>query len=91
MATLIDKYMVCQDCFLIIATGDATSLDYHYSEDEADQRLADIEAGIDALVDGHDWIGPGDSEAAIEFSRSACDCCDETLAGSRHEVIVLGK
>lgn len=89
MARVIDKYMVCEDCYLLIGTGDATSLDYHYG-DQADQRLAEIEAGIVALVAGHDWVGCGDSENSISFSRSSCECCGTRLAGRREEVIVLG-
>lgn len=40
---------LCVDCEVIAETGDATSLDYYYEPDEAERRLREIEAGLEAL------------------------------------------
>ncbi len=82
-----DEFMVCTDCLMPIVNDDWSSLDYHYSGEEYDNRRAAIEAGIDN-AGGH--ICFGDENRYDEFSSSSCDCCGCSLHGSRHHMVVLG-
>lgn len=82
------EFMVCSDCFQIIAYGDATALDYHYSESEAEKRLQEIESG---LANTGGIVFTGDSSRDDEFSTSACECCRSLLHGSRHHCVILEK
>ena len=46
---IIRDLWLCEDCAQIALNGDASSLDYYYEPDEADRRLLEIEAGLEAL------------------------------------------
>lgn len=46
--TVTDLWL-CDDCTQAAVNGDLTSLDYHYSPDEADERLAEIQHGLERL------------------------------------------
>ncbi len=87
---LITNILVCVDCSQWLANGDASPLDFHYGEDEARARLADIQEGERALVEssgGH--IVLGDSDEDEEFSTRACDCCGSRLHGERLAFAIL--
>lgn len=88
MATAIvnDNFMVCPDCIPVIANGDATHLDYHYKAKDAEQRLDEIEKGIENCG-GYIYVGNEDNND--EFSHHPCDCCGLRLAGYRHHCVVL--
>lgn len=49
MFQVILNIWLCEDCTFASETGDFTSLDDHYDEAEAKQRMRDIERGLDAL------------------------------------------
>lgn len=87
-AVIDDNFMVCSDCYPIIANSDYTGLDYHYDEKQAGKRAREIDDCI-AAVKGH--IVAGDSAKYEEFSNSTCDCCGDYLAGSRYHCMVLVK
>ena len=90
MATIVnDSYMVCGDCFPVVANGDYSHLDYYYTEEEAKERKKEIDQGISTAVKGNHWISSGMTELDREFSRSPCDCCGDVLAGSRHHCILF--
>lgn len=40
---------LCTDCVVVHETGDASSLDYHYTPREAERKLKEIESGLKAL------------------------------------------
>lgn len=84
---LYDDLEFCADCTMVAVTGDATSLDYHYSESEASERHKAICDGLD------DWARKGTvvplydvetGEGIDEFRKVPCDCCGSRLYGSRH-------
>lgn len=57
---------------------------------ESDERAREVEESVAAM--GAHLVPSFDSEtdAGIhEFSRSECDCCGDTRAGSRHEFAIL--
>lgn len=81
-----DDFMVCTDCLMAIANDDYSGLDYHYSEAEATERMAEIQAGM-AAAGGNICCGEADRDE--EFSSRDCDCCGSSLAGSRHHCVVL--
>ena len=78
---------VCGDCYTH-STGDLSSFDYYYSEEDSEQRIADIEKSINELLEEHphSWITPG--EKIDDFSRQSCRCCGSHLAGERFELLV---
>lgn len=80
-----DELRVCIDCLGPITYDDYTALDYQYSPEEADQRMRAIQAGMDR-IDGHIVAMWGEGE----YSRAACGCCGNTLAGYRYKCVVLG-
>lgn len=91
MATVVlDDLWFCDDCTMVAANGDLTGLDAY---DDADERAAEIAAGLAALVEG---VNGGyvvtnftDDDGVDEFSRSDCDCCGSTLGGRRTRFAVL--
>jgi len=86
MIKIIDtEFMVCADCFPIIANGDASHLDYSYDETEAAKRLEEIDAGLKAAG----FLSPGTE--TIEFSTYRCDCCGSNLAGTRYQCTQYGE
>ena len=85
-----DRYMVCQDCLMMLANDDASGLDYDYDEKEAVRRLKAINDGVQEAAGEGCYIVCGDSEQDEEFSTSPCDCCGDRLAGSRHHCVLLG-
>ena len=79
------EYWLCLDCMEIAVNGDATSLDYYYSPEEAQARLDLIEANMPPnLVPDFD-----EDSGEDEFSRMPCDCCDTHLEGSRYRFVQL--
>lgn len=88
MAKIVDDdFRVCSDCLQIIANDDPTGLNYWYTEQEAYDRLHEIESGLER-AGGYVYY-TGDESVDDEFSRAACDCCRTTLHGSRHLCIVM--
>ena len=87
METLIDNLTFCTDCTQAAVNDDYTGLDYHYNEQEAEQRQAEIMAGLSRLGSlGYVYHAGLDSD---EFSSRPCDCCGSRLAGSRDYFIIL--
>jgi hypothetical protein len=80
----VGDYEVCTDCYLYAMTGDATAFDGAYCEPEASERLAAVEAGLDAITEelpiGHFAIVDGEESW---FSWSRCECCASPLGGDR--------
>lgn len=92
MRIVRDDLWLCQDCLFAAVNGDVTGLDAHYSKDDADRRLKEIEAGLEKL--GPCLVPDFDSESGKgveDFSRRQCDCCGTSLAGDRHRFAVLGE
>ena len=87
MPTEIDRIWVCEDCQSVIGSGDRSGLDYWYSPEEAENRAREIDAGIEAFAPAYLFM----SDGYDEFSRSPCECCGSTEAGTRHEAIVFGE
>jgi hypothetical protein len=84
---LDDNLMVCSDCMQMIANGDVSGLDYHYTEKQAARRLVEINEGM-AAQGGQ--VVCGDVDNFDEFSGRPCGCCGDNLAGARHHCVVLG-
>lgn len=76
---------VCSDCQMPIAYGDFTGLDFHYSPERAEERMEDIEIGMNNLAKKIGFLSTGDD--CIDFSAAPCACCGTREAGARHEVI----
>ena len=87
MAKVEDKIMVCQECLQAIVNDDYTSLDYDYGLIEGYARVEAIQAGINRLTANDRFLAAGEDET--EFSTQPCECCGSSLAGSRHEIIIL--
>ena len=84
-----DRFMACGDCTPVLANGDYTHLDYYYSfVHECEAMIERINKGME---NAGGYIMRGDDEHDDEFSRSRCDCCGTSLAGSRTHFVVLGK
>jgi len=80
MKVNIENIVVCEDCIQAIVNDDYTGLDYHYNEQEAEQRHNEIVAGILALSALGHIVTTGEED---EFSSRPCDCCLSRLAGAR--------
>lgn len=78
---------ICEDCVQPAVNDDWSSLDYHYSPEEADKRMFEIQAGLDRLGPGLCWDSDQEDD---EFSTRQCDCCGSKLAGRRVPFIILG-
>ena len=78
---------VCGDCHTY-STGDLSSFDYYYTEEESEQRIADIEKSMDELLEEHpnSWITAGDK--IDDFSIHSCRCCGSQLHGERYELLI---
>tara|TARA_Y100001973_G_C5172442_1_gene319898 strand:- start:1156 stop:1431 length:276 start_codon:yes stop_codon:yes gene_type:complete len=78
---------VCYDCH-IYSTGDLSPFDYYYSEEESEQRIADIEKAMDEIQEEHpnSWITAGNK--IDDFSIHFCRCCGSDLAGERFELLI---
>ncbi len=87
MKVHIDNLVFCEDCMLAAVNNDYTGLDYHYNEQEAEQRQAEIVAGLSRLSALGSVCLAG--IAGDEFSTRPCDCCGSHLAGSREYFIIL--
>ena len=81
MKVNIENIAVCSDCIQVTVNDDYTGLDYHYNEQEAEQKHKEIMAGILALSSLGYLVSTGEED---EFSTRSCDCCLTRLAGSRH-------
>lgn len=79
------KALVCGDCRMPILYGDFSDIDFHYSGDEAESRVAEIEQGITSLTESIGILSDGDGHD--EFSKEWCDCCGTKLAGERFVII----
>lgn len=79
--------MVCSDCLPVIVNGDASHLDYYYTDEDAQKRMEEIEQGIKEYSEHGYYLAGGDSETYEEFSTSSCDCCGGKLYGSRYHVV----
>jgi hypothetical protein len=91
MKIIRDDIWLCEDCLQIAVNGDASCLDYSYSAERAEERLAEILCGLKAL--GRGLVPNFDSETGrgiLEFSRRGCNCCGCRLAGQLHEFALLG-
>ena len=81
-----EQIWVCSDCIQVIANGDATGLDYSYSEKAARRKLKQIEVGIEDLQSEGGQLIAG--EETDEFSVSPCECCCSALPGDRYECLI---
>mgnify|MGYP003132199530 CR=1 FL=1 len=77
----------CSDCY-IYASGDLSSFDYYYSEEEAEKRIAHIEECTTELCEEHGYMTTGES---LGFSNWSCECCHSHLAGDRHELVFISE
>lgn len=66
---------VCEDCYLTVAG---------YSEEEIGHKP---DRPVMALLPG--IYAPGGREAHDPFSKQPCEGCGSTLAGARHEVVMV--
>lgn len=74
-------------CPFCLSEGD----DNHGPRSKADDRMAEIVAGLERL--GAHLVPNYDSESGQgceEFTWRPCGCCGSKLAGSRHEFAILG-
>lgn len=76
---------VCGDCQMPIAYGDFTGLDFYYDSERAEERMEEIEIGMDNLAKEIGFLSMG--EGFDDFSTDTCACCDTREAGPRYEVI----
>lgn len=88
MKTIIENLALCADCTLAAVNDDYTGLDYHYTPEESEQRMHEIQLGLVKLGPGLCYDGSKEDD---EFSTRRCDCCGSHLAGSRSFFCVLGE
>lgn len=67
---------VCTTCLMILVNDEG---DPDWTEEQEDEHRFRMAARLEGL-----HVVPGDSEDDEEFSRSWCDACGSTLAGTRH-------
>ena len=84
---ILEEWSVCGDCLQFIANDDTTGLSYYYSDDEVDEKIADMQRGLDGLEDGRYAVASGED---LGFCRSSCDCCGSYLHGDRYLINILG-
>jgi len=90
MATIVDdRVMVCDDCLMIIANDDATGLDHFLDEESAAAREREVRHSIAAAQRDGNTLVVGDNEQDEDLSTASCDCCNTTLAGSRHHCVLM--
>ena len=76
---------LCADCMFAEELGELP-------EDE--ERAEEVEAGLERLADEGDIFpnfGSEEGEGYDEFSWSPCDCCGDTLGGSRYRYALFEK
>ena len=89
MKVKIENVAFCEDCTTAAVYDDYTSLDYHYSRDEAEKRAQEIRNGLASLGG---LVCYDSSRDPDEFSTRWCECCGSRLAGKReYFIIVLGE
>ena len=87
MAIKIDTWAICGTCLQYIANHDWSSLSLYMSEEEIDQKKADIEQSLrDLEEDGRTTGSLGDD---LGFRKSPCDCCYDDLHGNRYSCEIL--
>ncbi len=88
---IFDDLWLCFDCMIYLQNDDLTHLDYHYEPEQAETRMAEIQAGVDWLHDGNCWpvSNSCDEHGHDDFSRSPCDCCNSPLHGERWRYSLL--
>lgn len=88
MAHVSFEGVCCSDCVQPVANGDFSSLDYHYQQAEADQKMQQIERGMNHLCKEH-----GGSlhygEKVKDFKRDSCHVCGARHAGEWHRIFIL--
>lgn len=93
----LESVVVCDDCVIYLANGDLSGLDYHYGEDEAEERQKEITTGEAELIAfaKQDYKITQVLLAVTDdvdcFSRRPCGCCGTRLAGQRTTVDICGK
>lgn len=92
MVKLLGKFLVSEDVFIYVATGDLTGIDAFYNSDEAEIRGREI---VKAVEKKEKELGayfvPGSEENEIEFSILPDEITGDTDAGKRYEVIALSR
>lgn len=92
MAKLLGKFLVSEDVFVYVATGDLTGIDAFYNSDEAEIRGKEIVKAVEKLEkELGAYFVPGNEENEIEFSRIPDEITGDTDAGKRYEVIALSR
>lgn len=74
----------CSDCMHFHETGDATSFDWNYCEDEAEDRLTECEAGLDSLAKEGNFFNDSCDE-----STHQCVFCGFVI--DSNEVVATGE
>lgn len=99
MKIIDDNLTLCEECMLVLETGDVTFLDYYYDEPESTERLKTIEQGIidlhnsntlykdTAIVPNYD---SETGEGIDEYSIAICDCCNSRLGGKKYRYSLIG-
>lgn len=91
MVIVRDGIQLCDDCMIAAVNGDFTGLDYHYTRSKADERQAEIEAGLERLGPHLVMATTEGEHACDEFSVHPCDCCGTRLFGRRSYFAILGE
>lgn len=77
----VTEYEVCQDCYLLVFTGDATIFD---AGEDADARHKASSEGIDNIAEQSKGLFSSDSDQEASFSWIRCECCNSSLGGDRY-------
>jgi hypothetical protein len=79
MVKIIDTFMACADCVLLVANGEpCDARPYLKSEISNHLRLEPLQ---------HLYMG--DSDQNEECSWTPCQCCGSRLGGSRSQLVLL--
>ena len=84
MRVIQDDLLLCTDCLFAAVNGDFSGLD-------TAERESAIRSGLQNL--GPNLVCNFDSETGRgvrDFLSVSCDCCQSTLAGTRHRFAILG-
>ncbi len=85
---MIKHYKACNDCSPILANGDASHLDFFYTQKDADEMLVKINDGIAAVVERDGvTLSIGSPDNYEGSTVEPCSFCGTKLRGERIEVL----
>lgn len=80
----MESFWLCENCLFAVAYDDFSTLSLYHSDEEIEQRMADIHEGVRTLLPLCADFDPQTGHGIEELSTSPCDACRSALHGTRH-------